>query len=188
MAQSPYKVGGRRRQTCHRDTGKETAFWLKWVLRPTGAHRREELLSARARTNSGMRWLFRGSLSEDRDVQAKARGEEHGDGWSRPRSSACLEDKTGERSLGGGGSTQTGRLRGDVRRCAHVWQACQDGLLERLTCKGRVGSAGDRALQLGLIWSEPSLRRCIWRERQLRETRGWSPRGLGGEQKGPEWG
>lgn len=60
------------RQTCHRDTGKETAFWQKWVLSTTGAHRREELLSGRARTNSGMRRLFHGSLSEDRDTQAKA--------------------------------------------------------------------------------------------------------------------
>lgn len=72
------------------------------MLSTTGAHRREELLSATASTNSGMRRLFRGSLSEDRDAQAKARGEEHRAGWSAPRSSACLEDKTRERSWGAG--------------------------------------------------------------------------------------
>lgn len=92
------------------------------------------------------------------------------------------------KGAGGQGSTQMGRLRCDVRKCVHVWQVCQGGHLERFTHTGLVGSVGDWGLQLGLIWSEPPLRRCIWQERQLRETRGWSPRGLGGKQKGPDWG
>lgn len=62
-----------------------------------------------------------------------------------------------EKGAGGRGSTQKERLRCDVRRGVHVWQVCQGGHLERFTRTGLVGSAGDWALQLGLIWSEPPL-------------------------------
>lgn len=41
------------------------------VLSAPGAHRKEGLLAAGARTNSGMTWLFSGSLSHERGVSRR---------------------------------------------------------------------------------------------------------------------
>ena len=90
-----------------------------------------------------------------------------------------------EKGARGWGSTQKERLRCNVRRGVHVWQVCQGSHLERFTRMGLVGSAGDWALQLGLIWSQPCLEKVHPAGKTAeRDSGGWSPRG----QVGPEWG
>lgn len=87
--------------------------------------------------------------------------------------SDCLEDNMGKKELalriiwgkGAGGwvSTQTGRLRGDVRRCVHMWTGVPGRPPERSTCKGRVGSQ-DRALQLIDLVRKPLRRHLKWKD------------------------